>query len=101
MLKSAIGRGYFTAPGRQALGPQFKPVFTELAVVGGLVVQGSRIVVPSSLRDKVVRLAHEGHQGVTKNKRISQDQGLVSRFGPDGGSPHSALPPMSSSDTSK
>ena len=67
-LKSAIARGYFTAPDRQALGPQFDSVFTELAVVGGLLVRGSRIVVPRSLRDKVVRLAHEGHQGVTKTK---------------------------------
>ena len=49
-LKSVIVRGYFMAPERQALGPQFDPVFTELAVVGGLVVRGSRIVVPRSLR---------------------------------------------------
>ena len=70
-LKSALARRYFTAPERQALGPQFDPVFTELAVVGGLVVRGSRIVVPRSFRDKVVQLAHKGHQGVTKKKNIS------------------------------
>ena len=35
-------------------------------------MQGSRIVVPSSLRDKVVQLAHEGHQGVTKTKEYLQ-----------------------------
>lgn len=67
-LKSAISREYFTAPERQAPGPQFGPVFTELAVVGGLLVRVSRIVVPSALRDKVVRLAHDGHRGVTKTK---------------------------------
>ncbi|PFX21298.1 Retrovirus-related Pol polyprotein [Stylophora pistillata] len=67
-LKSAIAREYFTISERQALGPQFYPGFTELAVVGGLVVRGCRIVVPRSLRDKVVHLAHEGHQGVTKTK---------------------------------
>lgn len=37
-LKSAIARKYFTMPERKALGPQFDPVFTELAVVEGLVV---------------------------------------------------------------
>lgn len=37
-LKSAIARGYFTMPERKALGPPFDPVFTELAVVEGLVV---------------------------------------------------------------
>ena len=56
------------APDGQALGPQFDSVFTELAVVGGLLVRGSRIVVPRSLHNKVVRFAHEGHQEVTKTK---------------------------------
>ena len=69
-LKSAIAKGYLTSPERQALGPQFDPVL-ELAVLGGLVVRGSRIVVPRSLRDKVVRLAHEGHQGLQKQTNIS------------------------------
>ena len=56
-LKSAIAREYFTMPERKALGPQFNPVFAELAVVGGLVLRGSRIVVTRTLKDKVVRLA--------------------------------------------
>lgn len=67
-LKTAIARGYFTTQEKKVLGPQYDPVFTELAVVGGLVVRGARIVVPRALRDKVVRLAHEGHQGITKTK---------------------------------
>ena len=67
-LKSAIARGYLTTQERKTLGPQFEPVFTELAVVGGLVVRGDRILVPSALRDKVVCPIHEGHQGVTKTK---------------------------------
>ena len=33
-LKSAIARGYLTTQERKTLGPQFDPVFTELAVVG-------------------------------------------------------------------
>ena len=73
-LKSAIARGYFMTTERQALRPQFDPIFTEVVVVGGMVVRGSRIVVPRSLCDKLVRLAHEGHQGNQggyKNKRIS------------------------------
>ena len=48
-LKEAIARGYFTAQGKRALGPQYDAIFTELAVVRGLVVQGSRIVVPRTL----------------------------------------------------
>ena len=67
-LKEAIARGYFTAQEKRNLGPQYDSIFTELAVVGGLVVRGPRIVVPRTLRNKVVNLAHEGHQGVTKTK---------------------------------
>ena len=67
-LKGAIVRGYFTALERQALGPQFDPVFTERAVVGGLVVPRLCLVLPRSLHDKVVWLAHEEHQGTTKTK---------------------------------
>ena len=67
-LKDAIARENFTVGERCVLGPQYDPIFTELAVVGGLIVRGARIVVPKSLRDKVVKLAHEGHQGITKTK---------------------------------
>lgn len=67
-LKEAIARGYFTAQEKRALGSQYDAIFTELAVVGGLVVRGPQIVVPRMLRDKVVKLAHEGHQGITKTK---------------------------------
>ena len=48
--------------------PQYDAIFTELAVVGGLVVRGLRVVVPKTPRDKVIKLAHEGHQGITKTK---------------------------------
>ena len=39
-FKSAIARGYFTAPEKKTLGPQYNPVFTELAGVGGLGYEG-------------------------------------------------------------
>lgn len=55
-------------PERNILRPQFNPVFAKLAVVGGLVLRGSRIEVPRSLEDKVVWLACEGNQKVTKTK---------------------------------
>ena len=40
----------------------------ELCTYGELLLRGTRIVVPKVLRDKVVRLAHEGHQGIVKTK---------------------------------
>jgi len=61
-LKEAIAREYFmiTAQEKRTLGPRYDSIFTELAVVGGLVLRGPRIVVPRTLRNKVVNLAHEG-----------------------------------------
>ena len=67
-VKEAITRGYLTTDDKKRWGHKFDPVFTELAVVGGLVVRGARIVVPTALQERVVRLAHEGHQGITKTK---------------------------------
>ena len=67
-LKEAIARGYSTAQEKRTLGPQYDSIFTELTIVGGLVVRGPRIVVPRTLWNKVVNLAHEGHQSITKTK---------------------------------
>ena len=74
-LKIEIARGYFTTLKKKTPGPQFDPVFTELEVVRESVVQGSRLAVPRVLRDKVVRFAHEGHQGVAKKKEYNSGPG--------------------------
>ena len=43
----------------------------ELSVCGGVILRGSRILIPSSLRGKVLELAHESHQGIIKcNQRL-------------------------------
>ena len=60
-LKEAIARRYFTAQEKRALGLQYDTTFKGLAVAGGLVVRGPRIVVPRMLWNKVVKLTHEGH----------------------------------------
>ncbi|XP_062715815.1 uncharacterized protein K02A2.6-like isoform X1 [Aedes albopictus] len=38
----------------------------ELGKVGELVVRGSRLIVPASMRQRMLQLAHEGHPGRTK-----------------------------------
>lgn len=48
--------------------PHFMCVKNELCVLGKLVLRGTRIVIPQSLRKQVLHLAHEGHQGVVKAK---------------------------------
>ena len=40
----------------------------EITVDGRLVTRGMRIVIPVSLRKRVLELAHEGHQGIVKTK---------------------------------
>ena len=41
----------------------------ELSVCDGVILRGSRILIPSSLRGKVLELTHEGHQGIFKGKQ--------------------------------
>ena len=43
-------------------------VKNELCIVGDIVMRGSRIVIPKVLRNDVLKLAHEGHQGIVKMK---------------------------------
>ena len=49
--------------------PQYKAVRNELSVLGKLVLRGTRLLIPEKLLDRVVDLAHEGHQGLTKTKQ--------------------------------
>ncbi|XP_055644759.1 uncharacterized protein K02A2.6-like [Toxorhynchites rutilus septentrionalis] len=46
----------------------------ELGFVGDLLVRGSKLVVPISLRNRMLTLAHEGHPGETVMKRRLRDR---------------------------
>ena len=35
-----------------------------------IILQGTLVVIPSALQDKVIKLAHEGHQGINKTKAL-------------------------------
>ena len=48
--------------------PHYLGVKDELCVLGYLVLRGDRLVIPQSMRDHILRLAHEGHQGIVKTK---------------------------------
>ena len=49
--------------------PDYIHVKQEICVLNNLVLRGNRIVVPRCLRERVLQLAHEGHQGITKCKQ--------------------------------
>jgi hypothetical protein len=48
----------------------YKDIFAELTSIDGMILRGERIVVPTLLRDKIVEIAHEGHQGIVRTKQI-------------------------------
>jgi hypothetical protein len=47
----------------------YRAVRSELTCLGNIVIRGTRIVIPKSLRHQVLELAHEGHQGIVKTKQ--------------------------------
>jgi hypothetical protein len=48
---------------------EYRKIYHELSVTGdGVLLRGSRLVVPASLRNRVVDISHSGHQGIVKTK---------------------------------
>ena len=47
----------------------YLPIRHELSSLGHLILRGTRIVMPSLLRDKVLELGHEGHPGIVVMKQ--------------------------------
>ena len=54
----------------------FSKVKEELTVneADDLILRGARIVVPKALRQRTLALAHEGHQGIVKTKRLLREK---------------------------
>ncbi|CAB3985107.1 Transposon Tf2-9 poly [Paramuricea clavata] len=49
---------------------RFAKVRDELSASQGLLLRGTRIVVPKCLRHQTLSLAHEGHQGIVRTKQL-------------------------------
>ncbi|XP_053954964.1 uncharacterized protein K02A2.6-like [Anastrepha ludens] len=47
----------------------FYPFRYELSAVGDILLRGTRIVIPKTLREQTLQLAHEGHPGESAMKR--------------------------------
>ena len=63
-----IHQGWFDAKAENLW--VYKYVFSELAVVNRIVVRGDRIVVPETLRQRMVEIGHKGHQGKVRMKQL-------------------------------
>ena len=46
-----------------------KSVRSELSECDGVILRGKRIFIPPNLQDQILKLAHEGHQGIVKCKQ--------------------------------
>ena len=74
-LMKSIANGYIDADGE--LKP-YRKVFHELTAANGVILKGEKLYIPDSelspgagnLRQQCVELAHEGHQGETKTKKL-------------------------------
>ena len=70
-LKDAIKTNKWDSP---AVKP-FKPVKNELTTTTqGVILRGTRIVVPTTLQQRVINLAHEAHLGIEKTKRFVKEK---------------------------
>lgn len=50
---------------------QFHNIMSELSVThDGMLLRGDRIVIPSSLHQRVIRHAHRGHPGIVRTKQL-------------------------------
>jgi hypothetical protein len=49
----------------------FNQILTELSITtDGVIIRDHRVVIPQSLQQRVIILAHEGHQGLVKTKEL-------------------------------
>ena len=53
----------------------YKSVKDELTVTSeNIILRGTRIVIPESLQQKAIDLAHESHQGLAKTKALFREK---------------------------
>ena len=71
LIKAISGTTAIDQALRKDVQAKFDRVMAELCVTeDGIVMRGSRIVLPTSLQDRAVKTAHEVHQGRTKTKAL-------------------------------
>ena len=46
----------------------------ELSYIGGMLVQGTQVLVPRELQSRAVTLVHEGHEGIETTLRNLRDK---------------------------
>ena len=52
---------------------QYQQIKQELSISNGVILRGTRIIVPGKLQRRMVMLAYSEHQGIVKTKRFLRD----------------------------
>ena len=64
MVRDAVRSGRL-----EELPKSYRNVGAEITILRKLILRGTRLVIPKSLRARILDLAHEGHQGIVKTKQ--------------------------------
>jgi hypothetical protein len=52
----------------------FEKLVLEFSVTSdGLVMRGNQVVIPKSLQNKILTIAHSGHQGIVKTRKLLRE----------------------------
>ena len=57
----------------------YKLIATEMSVTNGVILHGNKIVMPESIQQQIIKLSHEGHQGIVRSKYVCAIESVVSR----------------------
>ena len=68
-IKEALDTGNSSAAPKP-----FEDLKDELCQKRGMILRNNRVAIPDALRPRILRLAHEGHQGITKVKQHLRQQ---------------------------
>ena len=49
---------------------QYEIISNELSCINGIIFRGTRIAVPKSLQNRVLKIAHEDHPGIVQMKQL-------------------------------
>ncbi|XP_046841052.1 uncharacterized protein K02A2.6-like [Xenia sp. Carnegie-2017] len=58
----------------QAEFSSYEKLKDELCISSGIILRKHQIIIPESLREKVVNIAHEGHMGMSKTKALLREK---------------------------
>ena len=77
LLKHTIIQGW--PKSIKQVSPVLQPFWTsreELTIEDGLILKGTRIVIPTKHQEAILKLIHEGHLGLNKCKLHAKETGL-------------------------